>query len=73
MSDDGQTLLTSHNNVGKVYKKNVGTGDYENPQMLTSDSVASYGCISGDGEFVGIGGNTKFRVLRLNSSTNLYD
>ena len=38
ISADGQTLLTAHTNAARVYKKNVGTGDYDNPQTLTGDS-----------------------------------
>ena len=55
-----------------MYKKNVGTGDYDNPQTLTGDSQTYYGCMSEDAEFVAYGGGTRYRIAKLNSGTNQY-
>ena len=58
ISDDGQTIITSHKNVGKVHKLNSGTGQYDLFQTLTGGLFTQYSCISPDAEFVAIGGNT---------------
>ena len=55
-----------------MFKKNVGTGDYENPQTLTSDFFTFFGCMTQDAEFVAYGGDKKFRIAKLNSGTNQY-
>ena len=59
--------------MGNIYSKNVGTGDYENPQTVTADSFALYGCISKNAEFIAVGGESQYRILKLNSGTNQYD
>ena len=54
-------------------KLNTGTGNYDLHQTLTGDTFTGYSCISGDAEFLAIGGDNKYRISKLNSGTGQYD